>query len=132
MWNLNISFTYLNVGYALLWSTLNIASELQVKAAELSWAANGSVADILQFFLKCWNREQFLFFTMSISSHLGNATAVSKNDTFVSGNSSSALYEWEYYYDYLDPVIVDENKLKYNKCKFLCVTFTNLLLVSET
>ena len=35
-------------------------------------------------------------------------------------NSTSALpYEWEYYYDYLDPVIVDESKLKYNKCKFI-------------
>ncbi|CAK6968908.1 melanocortin-2 receptor accessory protein-like [Scomber scombrus] len=31
-------------------------------------------------------------------------------------NSTSALsYEWEYYYDYIDPVIVDESKLKYNK-----------------
>lgn len=27
--------------------------------------------------------------------------------------------EWEYYYDYVDPVIVDESKLKYNKCKFM-------------
>lgn len=36
-------------------------------------------------------------------------------------NSTSALhYEWEYYYDYLDPVIVNESKLKYNKCKSLC------------
>lgn len=33
-------------------------------------------------------------------------------------NSSAAENdEWEYYYDYLDPVIVDESKLKYNKCK---------------
>lgn len=32
-------------------------------------------------------------------------------------NSTSAVeYEWEYYYDYIDPVIVDETKLKYNKC----------------
>uniref|UniRef100_A0A671V589 Melanocortin 2 receptor accessory protein n=1 Tax=Sparus aurata TaxID=8175 RepID=A0A671V589_SPAAU len=31
-------------------------------------------------------------------------------------NSSAAENdEWEYYYDYLDPVIVDESKLKYNK-----------------
>ncbi|KAM7412771.1 hypothetical protein PAMA_020244 [Pampus argenteus] len=29
-------------------------------------------------------------------------------------NTTSAV-EWEYYYDYLDPVIVDESKLKYNK-----------------
>lgn len=35
----------------------------------------------------------------------------------VPDNSTSAVpYEWEYYYDYLDPVIVDESKLKYNKC----------------
>lgn len=34
----------------------------------------------------------------------------------VTQNSTSAVhYEWEYYYDYLDPVIVDESKLKYNK-----------------
>ncbi|KAK5868905.1 hypothetical protein PBY51_009880 [Eleginops maclovinus] len=31
-------------------------------------------------------------------------------------NSTSAVpYEWEYYYDYIDPTIVDESKLKYNK-----------------
>lgn len=35
-------------------------------------------------------------------------------------STSAARYEWEYYYDYLDPVIVDESKLKYNKCTFLC------------
>ncbi|XP_068570732.1 melanocortin-2 receptor accessory protein [Cebidichthys violaceus] len=29
-------------------------------------------------------------------------------------NSTSTVV-WEYYYDYLDPVIVDESKLKYNK-----------------
>lgn len=34
-------------------------------------------------------------------------------------STGEGLYEWEYYYDYLDPVIVDESKLKYNKCKFL-------------
>ena len=35
-------------------------------------------------------------------------------------NSTSDIpYEWEYYYDYLDPVIVDESKLEYNKCKNL-------------
>lgn len=49
---------------------------------------------------------------------------MSKNDTSVIGNSGSAVsYEWEYYYDYLDPVIVDESKLKYNKCRFLYITF---------
>uniref|UniRef100_A0A3P8W377 Melanocortin 2 receptor accessory protein n=1 Tax=Cynoglossus semilaevis TaxID=244447 RepID=A0A3P8W377_CYNSE len=31
-------------------------------------------------------------------------------------NSTATFsYEWEYYYDYIDPVIVDESKLKYNK-----------------
>ena len=29
----------------------------------------------------------------------------------------SYTWEFEYYYDYMDPVIVDEQKLKYNKCK---------------
>ncbi|XP_042270492.1 melanocortin-2 receptor accessory protein-like [Thunnus maccoyii] len=37
-------------------------------------------------------------------------------------NSTSALpYEWEYYYDYLDPVIVDESKLKYNKYSIVII-----------
>lgn len=50
-----------------------------------------------------------------------NRTRLSKNDTLVAaGNiTGDVLYEWEYYYDYLDPVIVDASKLKYNKCKFL-------------
>ncbi|KAG7455581.1 melanocortin-2 receptor accessory protein [Solea senegalensis] len=30
-------------------------------------------------------------------------------------SNSTVSYEWEYYYDYIDPVIVDESKLKYNK-----------------
>ncbi|XP_068507417.1 melanocortin-2 receptor accessory protein [Syngnathus scovelli] len=31
-------------------------------------------------------------------------------------NSTSAPFDgWEYYYDYVDPVIVDQSKLKYNK-----------------
>lgn len=34
-------------------------------------------------------------------------------------STSSVSYEWEYYYDYLDPVVVDDSKLKYNKCKSL-------------
>lgn len=33
--------------------------------------------------------------------------------------TSTVSDEWEYYYDYIDPVIVDESKLKYNKCKYL-------------
>uniref|UniRef100_A0A8C4IDL6 Melanocortin-2 receptor accessory protein n=1 Tax=Dicentrarchus labrax TaxID=13489 RepID=A0A8C4IDL6_DICLA len=37
-------------------------------------------------------------------------------------NSTSAVsYEWEYYYDYLDPVIVDESKLKYNKYSIVII-----------
>lgn len=31
----------------------------------------------------------------------------------------TTTYEWEYYYDYIDPVIVDESKLKYHKCEYL-------------
>ncbi|KAI3354085.1 hypothetical protein L3Q82_018641 [Scortum barcoo] len=30
-------------------------------------------------------------------------------------STSTFYYEWEYYYDYLTPVIVDESKLKINK-----------------
>lgn len=37
-------------------------------------------------------------------------------------NSTGALlYEWEYYYDYLDPVTVDESKLKYNKYSIVII-----------
>lgn len=38
--------------------------------------------------------------------------------TLMENSTSAVPYEWEYYYDYLDPVFVDESKLKYNKCKF--------------
>lgn len=37
--------------------------------------------------------------------------------------TSAGSYEWEYYYDYIDPVIVDERKLKYNKCKYFFPKF---------
>lgn len=33
--------------------------------------------------------------------------------------TSSVSKEWEYYYDYIDPVVVDQRKLKYNKCEYL-------------
>lgn len=37
-------------------------------------------------------------------------------------NSTSAVpYGWEYYYGYLDPPIVDQSKLKYNKCRRFCI-----------
>uniref|UniRef100_A0A3Q3GZT2 Melanocortin 2 receptor accessory protein n=1 Tax=Labrus bergylta TaxID=56723 RepID=A0A3Q3GZT2_9LABR len=37
-------------------------------------------------------------------------------------NSTSAVtYEWEYYDDYLDPVVVDQNKLKYNKYSIVII-----------
>ncbi|KAK9521144.1 hypothetical protein VZT92_020974 [Zoarces viviparus] len=35
-------------------------------------------------------------------------------------NSTSTVV-WEYYYDYLDPVIVDESKLKYNKYSIVII-----------
>uniref|UniRef100_A0A3Q3JXF1 Melanocortin 2 receptor accessory protein n=1 Tax=Monopterus albus TaxID=43700 RepID=A0A3Q3JXF1_MONAL len=42
-------------------------------------------------------------------------------------NSTTTVpYEWEYYYDYLDPVIVDESKLKYNKYSVV-ITFWIIL-----
>lgn len=37
-------------------------------------------------------------------------------------STNTFAYEWEYYYDYVDPVTVDESKLKYNKCKSLCLS----------
>uniref|UniRef100_A0A3B4UE59 Melanocortin 2 receptor accessory protein n=1 Tax=Seriola dumerili TaxID=41447 RepID=A0A3B4UE59_SERDU len=36
-------------------------------------------------------------------------------------NTSAVPYEWEYYYDYLDPVIVDESKLKHNKYSIVII-----------
>uniref|UniRef100_A0A3B4ZIK9 Melanocortin 2 receptor accessory protein n=1 Tax=Stegastes partitus TaxID=144197 RepID=A0A3B4ZIK9_9TELE len=41
--------------------------------------------------------------------------AVTENST------RSFRYEWEYYYDYVDPVIVDESKLKYNKYSIVII-----------
>uniref|UniRef100_A0AAQ4QEA2 Melanocortin 2 receptor accessory protein n=1 Tax=Gasterosteus aculeatus aculeatus TaxID=481459 RepID=A0AAQ4QEA2_GASAC len=35
--------------------------------------------------------------------------------------TNSVSNEWEYYYDYLDPVIVDESKLKYNKYSIVII-----------
>uniref|UniRef100_A0A667XUB2 Melanocortin 2 receptor accessory protein n=1 Tax=Myripristis murdjan TaxID=586833 RepID=A0A667XUB2_9TELE len=31
------------------------------------------------------------------------------------------VWDYEYYYDYLDPVIVDESKLKYNKYSIVII-----------
>uniref|UniRef100_A0A3Q1JPX5 Melanocortin 2 receptor accessory protein n=1 Tax=Anabas testudineus TaxID=64144 RepID=A0A3Q1JPX5_ANATE len=52
-------------------------------------------------------------------------------------NSTSAVpYEWEYYYDYLDPVFVDESKLTYNKylvvitCWIVLIAFVGFLFLS--
>lgn len=36
--------------------------------------------------------------------------------------NTTTTYEWEYYYDYIDPVVVDESQLKYNKCEYLLFT----------
>uniref|UniRef100_A0A3Q3LTV4 Melanocortin 2 receptor accessory protein n=1 Tax=Mastacembelus armatus TaxID=205130 RepID=A0A3Q3LTV4_9TELE len=36
-------------------------------------------------------------------------------------DSCTVPYEWEYYYDYLDPLIVDESKLKYNKYSIVII-----------
>lgn len=45
-------------------------------------------------------------------------------------NSTATFsYEWEYYYDYIDPVIVDESKLKYNKCKYYANEFANIFVL---
>lgn len=42
--------------------------------------------------------------------------------------NSNGTYEWEYYYDYIEPVIVDESKLKYHKCEYLSLKATTKLL----
>lgn len=42
-------------------------------------------------------------------------------------NSTSGII-YEYYYDYLDPVIVDERKLKYYKCKLFILTLNIIVL----
>lgn len=42
--------------------------------------------------------------------------------------NTTSSYEWEYYYDYIDPVVVDESQLKYNKCEYLFFYSTAKLL----
>ncbi|XP_061576560.1 melanocortin-2 receptor accessory protein-like [Cololabis saira] len=57
----------------------------------------------------------------------GTATPLFKDDTLaVTESSSDPQYEWEYYYDYLDPVIVDESKLKYNKYLIVIILWMTL------
>ncbi|XP_078812722.1 melanocortin-2 receptor accessory protein [Oryzias latipes] len=58
-----------------------------------------------------------------------NRTRLSINDTLVAaGNiTGDVLYEWEYYYDYLDPVIVDASKLKYNKYSIVIILWISLV-----
>jgi hypothetical protein len=50
----------------------------------------------------------FILVSAVISASMENST-----------NEKQYRWEYEYYYDYLDAVIVDESKLKYNKCKYL-------------
>ncbi|XP_076002097.1 melanocortin-2 receptor accessory protein [Genypterus blacodes] len=51
-------------------------------------------------------------------------------------STKAAHYEWEYYYGYLDPQIVDESKLKYNKYSIVIIfwivlaAFVGLLFLS--
>ncbi|XP_012735037.2 melanocortin-2 receptor accessory protein [Fundulus heteroclitus] len=62
--------------------------------------------------------------------HSRNRTAghLSKYGTLaVPGNSTSAPpYEWEYYFDYLDPVFVDESQLKYHKYSIVIMLWVTL------
>uniref|UniRef100_A0A3B3B6H6 Melanocortin 2 receptor accessory protein n=1 Tax=Oryzias melastigma TaxID=30732 RepID=A0A3B3B6H6_ORYME len=44
-----------------------------------------------------------------------------------SNSTEDVLYEWEYYYDYLDPVIVDASKLKYNKYSIVIILWVSLV-----
>lgn len=43
--------------------------------------------------------------------------------------NTTSTYEWEYYYDYIDPVVVDESQLKYNKCEYLFFYKSKLLII---
>ncbi|AWO98713.1 putative melanocortin-2 receptor accessory protein [Scophthalmus maximus] len=47
--------------------------------------------------------------------HTRQTMAATENST------STVSYEWEYYYDYLDPVIVDGSKLQYNKYSIVII-----------
>uniref|UniRef100_A0A3B5K409 Melanocortin 2 receptor accessory protein n=1 Tax=Takifugu rubripes TaxID=31033 RepID=A0A3B5K409_TAKRU len=40
--------------------------------------------------------------------------------------NSTGTYEWEYYYDYIEPVIVDESKLKYHKYSVIIIFWISL------
>lgn len=74
-----------------------------------------------------WPKQQFFFPpTWFDNYHFSLPTFLellpTQHETMaVMENLTSA--DWEYYYDYIDPVIVDESKLKYNKCKSLCFFF---------
>lgn len=45
--------------------------------------------------------------------------------------NTTGSYEWEYYYDYIDPVVVNESELKYNKCKYLLQYYYIFILRSS-
>ncbi|XP_069563499.1 melanocortin-2 receptor accessory protein [Brachyistius frenatus] len=44
----------------------------------------------------------------------------------INNSTSTTLYEWEYYYGYLDPPIVDERKLNYNKYLIVIIFWITL------
>ncbi|XP_070399943.1 melanocortin-2 receptor accessory protein [Nothobranchius furzeri] len=48
---------------------------------------------------------------------INKSTSLKNTETITTNISSDTSYEWEYYYDYIDPVAVDASQLKYNKCK---------------
>ncbi|MEQ2193711.1 hypothetical protein XENOCAPTIV_010957 [Xenoophorus captivus] len=66
--------------------------------------------------------------TLLLHSRNKTANHLSKNDTMVVlGSSTSAPpYEWEYYFDYLDPVLVDESQLKYHKYSIVIILWVTL------
>uniref|UniRef100_A0A3Q2FPH9 Melanocortin 2 receptor accessory protein n=1 Tax=Cyprinodon variegatus TaxID=28743 RepID=A0A3Q2FPH9_CYPVA len=41
-------------------------------------------------------------------------------------NRNTPPYEWEYYFDYLDPVFVDESQLKYHKYSIVIILWISL------
>ncbi|CAG6000151.1 unnamed protein product [Menidia menidia] len=55
-----------------------------------------------------------------MSSSRNQTAAVSSNST------SDVFYEWEYYYDYIEPMVVDETKLKYNKYSIVIILWISL------
>uniref|UniRef100_A0AAV2J9H7 Uncharacterized protein n=1 Tax=Knipowitschia caucasica TaxID=637954 RepID=A0AAV2J9H7_KNICA len=58
------------------------------------------------------------------------SNSLSSSQTLLMENATDATELWEYYYDYVDPVTVDETKLSFNKY-LMAIIFWMVLSVSE-